>query len=151
MACSRRRKRVAIAAARRKPGDSIMVARLLGAFVTMALSVAGMSAAAAPLETYVQAPGPLAPLKGTMLTPAEPAPMVLIIPGSGPTDRDGNNPLGVKASTYRLLAEGLAARGVGSVRIDKRGMFASRAAVADGNAVTIADYVADVEAWIAAI
>ena len=38
--------------------------------------------------------------------------MMLIIPGSGPTDRDGNNPLGVKASTYRLLAEGLANRGI---------------------------------------
>jgi pimeloyl-ACP methyl ester carboxylesterase len=77
--------------------------------------------------------------------------MVLIIPGSGPTDRDGNNPLGVKASTYRLLAEGLAARDIGTVRIDKRGMFGSSAAVADGNAVTIDDYVADVQAWIAVI
>jgi hypothetical protein len=77
--------------------------------------------------------------------------MVLIVPGSGPTDRDGNNPLGVKASTYRLLAEGLAAHGIGTVRIDKRGMFASAAAVADGNAVTIDDYVADVASWIAVI
>jgi uncharacterized protein len=87
-----------------------------------------------------------------MLLPASGATaMMLIIPGSGPTDRDGNNPLGVKASTYRLLAEGLANRGIGTVRIDKRGMFASTAAVADGNAVTIDDYVADVGAWIAAI
>ena len=61
---------------------------------------------------------------------------------------DGNNPLGVKAATYRLLAEGLAERGIGTVRIDKRGMFASSAAVADANAVTIDDYVADVGAWI---
>jgi hypothetical protein len=29
------------------------------------------------------------------------------------------------------------ARGIGSVRVDKRGMFGSRAAVADPNAVTI--------------
>ncbi len=77
--------------------------------------------------------------------------MMLIIPGSGPTDRDGNNPLGLKSSTYRLIAEGLAARGIGTVRIDKRGMFGSRAAVADANAVTIDDYVNDVEAWTAAI
>ena len=47
-----------------------------------------------------------------------------------------------------MLAEGLAERGVGTVRIDKRGMFASSAAVADANAVTIDDYVADVGAWI---
>jgi hypothetical protein len=51
-------------------------------------------------------------------------PAVSIIPGSGPTDRDGNNPAGVKASTtYRLLAEGPASRGVATLRIDKRGMY----------------------------
>jgi pimeloyl-ACP methyl ester carboxylesterase len=37
------------------------------------------------------------------------------------------------------------------VRIDKRGMFASAGAVADGNAVTVDDYVTDVQAWIAVI
>ena len=73
--------------------------------------------------------------------------MVVIIPGSGPTDRDGNNPLGVTAAPYRLLAEGLAARGVTTVRIDKRGMFGSKAAIANPNAVTIADYAADAHAW----
>lgn len=71
---------------------------------------------------------------------------MLIIPGSGPTDRDGNNLLGVKASTYRLLAHELAAKGVSSVRIDKRGMFASAAAVPDANAVTMKDYVRDTNA-----
>ncbi len=71
--------------------------------------------------------------------------MVLIIPGSGPTDRDGNNPAGIKAATYRLLAEGLASRGVATLRIDKRDMFASAAATPDANAVTIADYVVDVQ------
>jgi uncharacterized protein len=56
-----------------------------------------------------------------------------------------------RGGTYRLLAEGLAERGIGSVRIDKRGMFASSAAVADANAVTIDDYVVDVGAWIGVI
>ena len=65
---------------------------------------------------------------------------MLIVPGSGPTDRDGNNPMGVAAAPYRMLAEALAARGIGSVRIDKRGMFASAGAAADPNAVTIGDY-----------
>ena len=77
--------------------------------------------------------------------------MVLIIPGSGPTDRDGNNPLGVTAAPYRLLAEALAAKGVSSVRIDKRGMFGSKAAVADPNTVTIGDYAADTHDWVEAI
>ena len=130
-----------------------MVGRLLSLLAAVALSTTAFAASPSALvQTSIQAPGPLGPLKGTMLAPASgQAPMVLIIPGSGPTDRDGNNPLGVKASTYRLLAEGLAARDIGTVRIDKRGMFASSAAVADGNAVTIDDYVADVQAWIAVI
>lgn len=106
-------------------------------------------AKAAPVESFVEAPGPQGPLKGTMLAPeAKGAPVVLILPGSGPTDRDGNNPHGIKASTYRLLAEGLAAQGIASVRIDKRGGFASAGAVADGNAVTIDDYATDAQAWI---
>ncbi len=130
-----------------------MMGKLLSLLATVALATAGSAAAAsAPIQTYVEVPGPAGVLKGTMLAPASGrAPTMLIIPGSGPTDRDGNNPLGVQASTYRLLAEGLAARDIATVRIDKRGMFASKMAVADANAVTIGDYVADVEAWVAVI
>jgi hypothetical protein len=47
------------------------------------------------VQTFVEAPGPSGPLKGTMLAPASVgAPMMLIVPGSGPTDRDGNSPMG---------------------------------------------------------
>ncbi|MEF3107920.1 alpha/beta fold hydrolase [Raoultella sp. WB_B2P2-3] len=100
-------------------------------------------------ETFLEAPGPKGPLKGTLLTPnSTPTAVVLIVPGSGPTDRDGNNPPGVSASSYRLLAEGLAAKGFATLRIDKRGMFASVMAVEDANAVTIADYVDDVRSWV---
>lgn len=99
-------------------------------------------------ETLLDAPGPKGPLKGTLLTPnSKPTAVVLIVPGSGPTDRDGNNPLGVNASPYRLLAEGLTAKGFTTLRIDKRGMFASARAVEDANAVMIADYVEDVRSW----
>jgi pimeloyl-ACP methyl ester carboxylesterase len=105
-------------------------------------------APAAPVESPIEAPGPAGPLRGTLLTPdGARGPAILIIPGSGPTDRDGNSPAGILAASYRLLAEGLAAHGVMSVRIDKRGMFGSTAAAADANAVTIPDYVADVQAW----
>jgi hypothetical protein len=85
-----------------------------------------MMLAATPAARPLTAPGPLAPLAGTLLDVGKGAPVVLIIPGSGPTDRDGNNPLGVTAAPYRLLAEGLAKRGISSVRIDKRGMFIAR-------------------------
>jgi pimeloyl-ACP methyl ester carboxylesterase len=106
---------------------------------------------AAPIERPVTAPGPQAPLAGTLLDASKGAPVVLIVPGSGPTDRDGNNPLGITAAPYRLLAETLGKRGISSVRIDKRGMFGSKAAIADANKVTIAAYAADAHAWAASI
>jgi hypothetical protein len=45
----------------------------------------------------------------------------IIVPGSGPTDRDGNNQFGLKTNTYKLLAEALAENGIASFRYDKRG------------------------------
>ena len=52
-----------------------------------------------------------------------PVPVVLIISGSGPTDRNGNSALLKGANnSLKLLAEGLAAHGVASVRYDKRGI-----------------------------
>jgi uncharacterized protein len=122
----------------------------MGIFAAMMLAAAVMSAPAAakPVETELDAPGPVGPLRGTMLAPSgATGPAMLILPGSGSTDRDGNNARGVKGSIYKLLAEGLAARGVTTIRIDKRGMFGSAGAVADANAVTITDYAADVHAW----
>jgi len=110
-----------------------------------------IAAAAVAVGMPVTAPGPQGPLEGTYLDAGKHTPVVLIIPGSGPTDRDGNNPLGITAAPYRLLAEALATQAVSSVRIDKRGLGGSKGAVADGNKVTIADYVTDTHNWIAAI
>src|SRR5215472_5902021 len=108
-----------------------------------------ISAHAAPpvTETYLHAGA----LSGTMLGPKTGSAIVLIIPGSGPTDRDGNNRLGVKGSPYKRLAEGLARRAVTTVRVDKRGMFGSSGAAADPNAVTIGDYAGDVHTWVKVI
>ena len=111
------------------------------------LIIAAAAAAAIPIT----APGPQGPLAGTFEDAGKGAPVVLIIPGSGPTDRDGNNPLGVSAAPYRMLAEALAAKGVSTVRIDKRGLGGSNGAVADPNKVTIADYATDTHNWVAAI
>jgi pimeloyl-ACP methyl ester carboxylesterase len=64
-------------------------------------------------------------LHGTLLLPQSKRkmPVVLIIAGSGPTDRDGNSPLLKGANnSLKLLAEGLAARGIASLRYDKRGV-----------------------------
>ncbi|WP_434046151.1 MULTISPECIES: alpha/beta hydrolase [Sorangium] len=67
-------------------------------------------------------------LAGTLEVPAGcgPFPAVVIIPGSGPTDRDGNQTAaGLLTDSYRLLAEGLRDRGIASIRYDKAGIGAS--------------------------
>jgi uncharacterized protein len=81
-------------------------------FLPIAIAFAqGINTDAAPIESLVEAPGPTGPLRGTMLAPAVGhGPVVLIIAGSGPTDRDGNSPGGILAAPYRLLAEGLVAQ-----------------------------------------
>jgi pimeloyl-ACP methyl ester carboxylesterase len=105
-----------------------------------------------PVETEIEASGPKGPLKGLMVSVEKPdAPTVLIIPGSGPVNRDGNSLHGLNTDTYKLLAQGLAARGIASVRIDKRGMRSSAAAIPNSNDVTIADYASDVHSWTGAI
>ena len=131
----------------------IKPAALIAGAAALALVQPGpVAATPAATETAITAPGPQGALAGTMLRAAKAkAPVALIIPGSGPTDRNGNNPLGVAAATYRLLAEGLTAQGITTVRIDKRGMFGSAGAVPDANAVTIPDYVTDTAAWTEAI
>ena len=114
-----------------------------------AAAVWGAAALAHAAETELTTSNKGVHLKGAWLAPTVPpvgAPVV-IIPGSGPTNRDGDNPLGVRARSYALLAEGLAARGVPSLRIDKRGMFSSAAPGVDPNAVTIELYAEDARAW----
>jgi pimeloyl-ACP methyl ester carboxylesterase len=110
-----------------------------------------LALAAAIVTSDISAPGPNGPLAGTLTDAGKGAPVVMIIPGSGPTDRDGDNPLGVKAAQYKMLADALSEKGVSTVRIDKRGMFGSKAAIADANNVRIADYAADTHAWVTAI
>ena len=111
------------------------------------MSLLLLVAAAALVPSEVSIPGPKGPLAGTLIDPARAAPALILIPGSGPTDRNGDNPVGVSGGIYRQLSEQLAAKGVATLRIDKRGMFGSKAAIVDANKVTIADYAADVRGW----
>ncbi|MBH3406951.1 alpha/beta hydrolase, partial [Pseudomonas glycinae] len=69
-------------------------------------------------------------LFGSLLLPKSdnPVPVVLILSGSGPTDRDGNNPDGGRNDSLKRLAWVLAKHNVASVRFDKRGVAASLAA-----------------------
>ncbi len=98
-----------------------------------------------------QVPGPAGPLEGEVLAVPGAAHVLVILPGSGPIDRDGNAPaLGLASDSYRLLAEALAEEGIASIRIDKRGFFGSSEAIADPTDVTVAGYAADARAWVEA-
>ncbi|MCE8007224.1 alpha/beta fold hydrolase [Aestuariivita sp.] len=102
------------------------------------------------LAETVEIDGPAGPLAAEGIAVEEASHAVVIIPGSGPTDRDGNAPQGgMQSDSYKMLAEGLARAGIASLRIDKRGFFASQTAIADPNDVTIGDYAQDARDWIA--
>lgn len=117
--------------------------------LTVALAATLMTGA--PVATPVELRASPAPLHGTLLTPeGETRAAAVILPGSGPTDRDGNSPqFGIRAGTYRLLAEGLAERGVASIRIDKRGIGESTAAGPAEADLRFSAYVEDARAWAA--
>jgi alpha-beta hydrolase superfamily lysophospholipase len=91
-------------------------------------------------------------LHGTLLLPPgdAPVPVVLMIAGSGPTDRDGNvAALPGRNDSLKMLAEGLATNGIASLRYDKRGIAASAAAGPQEKDLRFDMYVADAAAWVA--
>lgn len=115
----------------------------------MGLMVA-LPAVAEPVSSQVEMAAQPSALYGTLLRPEgtiEAA--AVIIPGSGPTDGDGNNPLGVKNASLKQLAEGLAAQGIATVRIDKRGIARSAAAAAREEDLRFDTYIDDARAWAA--
>jgi len=124
--------------------------------VALLLSLlSGMASAAAP--SVVQRPISVdtgnGKLYGTLLLPRsdKPVPVVLIIAGSGPTDRNGNNPEGGRNDSMKRLAVILASNNIASVRYDKRGVAASKAVTPDERNLSVEGYVADVQLWVRAI
>ena len=115
------------------------------------LLCASLAQAAAP--TVLQRPINLdtgqGTLHGSLLLPRgdTPPPVVLIIAGSGPTDRDGNNPAGGRIDNLKRLALLLANEHIASVRYDKRGVAASQPAAPDERDLSVERYVADAVAW----
>jgi uncharacterized protein len=98
----------------------------------------------------VQITTPTGTLYGTEITSTSnvPEPVALIIAGSGPTDRNGNNPLAGQNNHLELLAEGLADHGIASIRYDKRGIGESSAAGLEEADLRFDTYVEDAALWI---
>lgn len=112
---------------------------MLTALLISALPLATMPA---NLDTIPSTPitleTPTGAIEGSLVVPTGTGrhPVVLIIAGSGPTDRNGNSPVPVApgktldTDTYKLLAQDLATNGIASLRYDKRGVAASAKAMA---------------------
>lgn len=79
-------------------------------------------------ESEVVLKTPSGDISGTLTIPntAKSSPIVLIIAGSGPTDRDCNSAMGIRTNAYKLLAADLVKNGISSLRFDKRGIGKSR-------------------------
>jgi pimeloyl-ACP methyl ester carboxylesterase len=84
-------------------------------------------------------------LSGTLTMPkivSGKIPVVLIIAGSGPTDRDGNGGPELHTDAYKLLAYALGKAGIASLRYDKR-MIGQSVTINKENQLRFEDYVDD--------
>jgi len=116
---------------------------MLAAAATAAISLP-------PTDREVEIGQGEAALHGALIAPdpARPGPAVLLLPGSGPEDRNGDDlGAGQRSHTLKLIAESLAAEGIGSLRIDKRGVGASAAAALPPKDSTVNRFVRDAVAW----
>ena len=87
---------------------------------------------------------------GTLLVPGgkQKLPVVLIIAGSGPTDRNGNMGDLVHTNAYQMIADSLSKKGIASLRYDKRGAGESTAAMGSESDLSFDDGINDAAAFI---
>jgi len=83
-------------------------------------------------------------LYGTLTLPKQQGkvPVVVMIGGSGPTDRNMNQGKELSTNSFLMLAKGLAANGIAAVRYDKRAVGKSAAATQTAN-ISLDDYIND--------
>lgn len=96
----------------------------------------------------INAPG--ATLQGTLTVPdtAGKMPVVLIIAGSGPTDRNGNTvSMGMRPDNYLLLANGFKQNNIAALRYDKR-LVGQSTSTKTQSQLTFDDMVTDAVACI---
>lgn len=123
---------------------------LLLIFFTLLLKTAAFANADTSfIETNISLETKTGKLFGTVTTPKKfsKIPVALIIAGSGPTDRDGNNPY-AKTANLQKLAYALVENNIASLRFDKRGIGESKNAAKSEADLRFDDYVNDVRDWI---
>lgn len=118
---------------------------LLSLFLYLLISLQSFS----QKEKEVKVKAEIDKLYGTLLIPEgkKEVPVVLFIAGSGPTDRNGNQGM-VQTNTTRLLAEGLAEKGIASLRYDKQGIGKSVKAAKAESDLIFEDMVSDAQLWL---
>jgi uncharacterized protein len=86
---------------------------------------------------------------GTLELPEgnKPVPVVLIIAGSGPTDRNCNQ-AGVQTNAFKMLADSLKKEGIASVRYDKRGVGESASAMKNEEDLRFDDMANDAAGFV---
>jgi len=77
----------------------------------------------------------------------EPPPVALLIAGSGSTDHDGNGPQ-IKPATLKKLSDALVARGIATLRYDKRGAGGWKGEFGKPEDFRFSDYVDDATALV---
>ena len=83
-------------------------------------------------------------IHGTLINSKNPnSTLAIIISGSGPTDRDGNN-ISLKSDYLKMLAEGLQENQISTYRYDKRGVGKSVGDLKSGYEIKFSDYINDV-------
>ena len=118
-----------------------MIAFLFGILVSMA--VFGQTEENVSLKTET------GEIEGTLTMPNTnlPVPVALIIAGSGPTDRNGNNPM-MTNNSLKMLSDELVKKGIATLRYDKRGIGASQKSLYKEDDLRFEMYVKDAVDWI---
>jgi len=118
------------------------------ALVALTLQNADTTAPAVAVESPYTIHSGALELGATLTVPRAAAgkvPVVVIIAGSGPTDRNGNSLMGIRPNSYAQLAWRLAERGIATLRYDKRVLPATKGTV-DISRLTLDDFAADARA-----
>lgn len=76
--------------------------------------------------------------------------IIISIAGSGPTDRDGNNPQ-MKNNSLIMLSDSLVSKGFSTLRIDKRGVGKSTVAEMKEENLSFDTFVNDLSKWVNAL